>query len=437
VDVGRPGDSGDDGGSSDGKDTSDARVTIVDTRNLADDTTGETDQDVEITGSGSIVVRGSGSFRGTEELASGGAPDVDNVLGDNSAQTLFFGPGDDTIRGRGGDDRVASAGGEDRLFGGSGNDTVSGGAGDDTLFGGAGTDSLIGGAGRDTFAGTLSELDGDTIADLAVAADPAASEAIRVTGRTDIAAGDVTLGDGALSGAPTALTIDPAGPDTAELAVTLDTDADPIRTVTLEVTQDGGDTLIRPVVTAPDDAGGASDQDLANALFLAIQGRANLEQGEAFWTGQIGAHGLTTAATWMLEAAVRSDAPNPNRLQPREAGLDQLSANLLGDPAALDGLADGALAQQIASGDLGEVAKGIEGIIDGLFAAGNAALETRIAAMDAFQDAFAADGDASWDPDSDLADEREAARNALDGVDADTDIDALQSQIALDIDGLT
>ncbi|MEC4766718.1 DUF4214 domain-containing protein [Halomonas sp. CUBES01] len=112
-------------------------VVVVDARQMD---TGDTSPAVDITGAGSIVVRGSGTFRGDEELADGGAPDVDNVLGDNNAQTLFFGPGDDIIRGGGGDDVVGSAGGDDRLFGNSGDDELSGGAGADLLHGGRDTD---------------------------------------------------------------------------------------------------------------------------------------------------------------------------------------------------------------------------------------------------------------------------------------------------------
>ncbi|NWO04413.1 MAG: DUF4347 domain-containing protein [Alteromonadaceae bacterium] len=113
-----------------------APVVIVDINNLTKSDT------VVINGAGNIVVRGSGTFRGEEELEPGGAPDVDNVLGDNSDQSLFFGPGDDIIRGAGGDDYVGSAGGDDRLFGNDGNDTLEGGEGNDTLHGGHGRDTV-------------------------------------------------------------------------------------------------------------------------------------------------------------------------------------------------------------------------------------------------------------------------------------------------------
>ena len=133
-------------------------VVVIDTRSLPTDPDGRATQTVEITGAGNIVVRGSGSFRGTEVGASisdadDRAPDVDNVLGDNSAQTLFFGPGDDTIRGVGGDDEVSSAGGNDTLYGNSGDDYVGSTAGDNELFGGTGNDTLVGGSGDDLLDG--------------------------------------------------------------------------------------------------------------------------------------------------------------------------------------------------------------------------------------------------------------------------------------------
>ncbi|WP_129139169.1 DUF4347 domain-containing protein [Modicisalibacter coralii] len=127
----------------------DKTVVVVDTSGLG----GADGESISITGSGSIVVRGSGSFDGSEPQA--GDDDIDNVLGDDSSQRLFFGPGDDIIRGQGGDDVVASDGGKDLLFGGRGNDTVSGGVDDDRLVGGSGNDTLDGGTGVDVARFTL------------------------------------------------------------------------------------------------------------------------------------------------------------------------------------------------------------------------------------------------------------------------------------------
>lgn len=67
------------------------------------------------------------------------------IVGDNAAQILDFGAGDDTILGGGGNDRVQSDAGRDLLLGDAGDDTVGGGADTDTLFGGIGDDLLMGG----------------------------------------------------------------------------------------------------------------------------------------------------------------------------------------------------------------------------------------------------------------------------------------------------
>ncbi|MEM1427886.1 MAG: DUF4347 domain-containing protein [Pseudomonadota bacterium] len=62
---------------------------------------------------------------------------------------------------------VTGAAGAQDITGSAGSDALDGGAGQDSLGAGAGADTLTGGTGDDTFRGTLSELDGDTITDLA------------------------------------------------------------------------------------------------------------------------------------------------------------------------------------------------------------------------------------------------------------------------------
>ena len=78
------------------------------------------------------------------------------VIGDEFAQWIVLGAGDDTLYGGGGDDVVGSHGGNDLIYGDAGNDTLFGGIEDDTLCGGSGDDviygdeSTTGGTGVDT-----------------------------------------------------------------------------------------------------------------------------------------------------------------------------------------------------------------------------------------------------------------------------------------------
>ena len=65
-----------------------------------------------------------------------------SITGNNKANWIIGGSGNDTLTG--GD-------GNDTLTGGAGNDTLTGGAGNDTLTGGTGNDTLTGGAGNDVF----------------------------------------------------------------------------------------------------------------------------------------------------------------------------------------------------------------------------------------------------------------------------------------------
>jgi Ca2+-binding RTX toxin-like protein len=92
------------------------------------------------------VIRGAGRFFGNaDELSDSPELDNDIIFGDDQAQVLFFGPGDDLIHGSGGNDIVASSGGIDHLYGDSGDDIVIGGADADVLYGGEGDDILQGG----------------------------------------------------------------------------------------------------------------------------------------------------------------------------------------------------------------------------------------------------------------------------------------------------
>jgi len=84
----------------------------------------------------------------------------DRFYGNDYADLIRAGRGNDIVRAYGGDDTVYGDSGKDKLYGlfgdddlygGSGRDTLSGGSGKDYLSGGADSDSLTGGAGEDYF----------------------------------------------------------------------------------------------------------------------------------------------------------------------------------------------------------------------------------------------------------------------------------------------
>lgn len=88
-----------------------------------------------------------------------GSDGDDAFVGDDHANIIDSGAGDDTIDGRAGDDQ---------LWGGEGNDTVVGGEGDDALYGQGGADVLVGEAGLDTIDGGSGTDDlclGETLVD--------------------------------------------------------------------------------------------------------------------------------------------------------------------------------------------------------------------------------------------------------------------------------
>lgn len=83
-----------------------------------------------------LVFTGSGDFNGT---------------GNQLANVLVGGAGNDILSGLAGNDTLQGGVGSDQLFGGDGNDTLQGGADNDLLYGGGGNDILQGGAGSDRF----------------------------------------------------------------------------------------------------------------------------------------------------------------------------------------------------------------------------------------------------------------------------------------------
>jgi serralysin len=96
------------------------------------------------------------------ENAIGGGGN-DTIVGNDLANRLEGGLGEDIIRGGDRNDTLLGGRGNDRLLGGADNDTLDGGADDDTLTGGTGRDWLAGGLGADTFV-FQSALDSGTTA---------------------------------------------------------------------------------------------------------------------------------------------------------------------------------------------------------------------------------------------------------------------------------
>ncbi len=77
-----------------------------------------------------------------EKLIYRGAQALD-ATGNNQANMIHGGRGDDTISGGANADTLDGGAGNDRLLGGTGNDVLSGGFGHDTLTGGGGADIFV------------------------------------------------------------------------------------------------------------------------------------------------------------------------------------------------------------------------------------------------------------------------------------------------------
>ncbi|MBB3019542.1 Ca2+-binding RTX toxin-like protein [Microvirga lupini] len=107
----------------------------------------------------------SGSRAAAIDLGVGRAPQ-------NTGHGLDVILGIENVSGGSGADRLTGDGGANALAGNGGKDRLSGGAGDDTLTGGAADDILTGGAGRDVFVFDASRVKNvDTVKDYVVADD--------------------------------------------------------------------------------------------------------------------------------------------------------------------------------------------------------------------------------------------------------------------------
>lgn len=92
-----------------------------------------------------------------EYLIGGAGPDT--LVGDDRANVIRGGRGDDTVFAGGGGDSVLGGGGDDILVGDDGDDDLAGEGGEDVLRGGDGDDLLIGGDDADRMVGGPGTLD--------------------------------------------------------------------------------------------------------------------------------------------------------------------------------------------------------------------------------------------------------------------------------------
>jgi len=186
---------------------------------FGDHITGDDRANVLFGGNGNDWIAGGD---GDDTLIGGNGNDW--LFGGNGDDLLLGGNGDDILFGDMGDDRLFGGEGNDVLFGGNGNDTLVGGPGgdmlfggngDDLLYGGQGQDILTGGPGSDTFHYQCPTEGGDTIADFTPDEDKLSfafgSHALR-------------LADAPLTDAPgQAFAWEPTGPTTGRLLYDPDT----------------------------------------------------------------------------------------------------------------------------------------------------------------------------------------------------------------------
>jgi Ca2+-binding RTX toxin-like protein/subtilisin-like proprotein convertase family protein len=113
-------------------------------RNMLTDTGG-----IDVLDAGSILSASSLDLRAGN--ASTLAGQTLTIAAGTIIENAYTGDGNDTITGNDTANLIRSGRGNDSINAGLGNDSLFGGAGDDTLDGGAGTDSLVGGVGNDVY----------------------------------------------------------------------------------------------------------------------------------------------------------------------------------------------------------------------------------------------------------------------------------------------
>ena len=128
---------------------------------------------------------------------------------------------------------VTGATGSQIITGSAGGDSLSGGDGADIINPGAGSDSMSGGSGNDTFAGSSSDLNGDTISDLA------GGDTVKLTGVTGL-----TLSNARFNGSGTLqIDTDDTTFSSIEVSLSLSNSAGDNLNL-LAVSDNGGDTDI-------------------------------------------------------------------------------------------------------------------------------------------------------------------------------------------------
>ena len=109
------------------------------------------------------------------------------IVGNNKANSILSGSGNDTISSNNSNDTVLGGKGDDVIFGNVGDDLLKGEDGNDTLYGGEGNDTLIGGKGNDVFVHTANN---DYITDYTVGED-----SIKFTKEAHVVASSSISGD--------------------------------------------------------------------------------------------------------------------------------------------------------------------------------------------------------------------------------------------------
>lgn len=84
-----------------------------------------------------------------------GSTFIDTLAGDNNANIIWGGDGDDQIAGEGGADELHGELGRDRIWGNDGDDAIAGEGDDDNIWGGAGADRIWGNEGNDAIDGQI------------------------------------------------------------------------------------------------------------------------------------------------------------------------------------------------------------------------------------------------------------------------------------------